>query len=346
MIPTDRAIPADTVRLTDPADPAADADKEWLHLNLFDHENDVAGLVNVSLHGRPGSAAAQVVTAALFDRAGQEWVGDVVVAAQDEAQVTMTSIAAPSGVMALVGGQVRAAVTTHAVRLRVAADPVLAAFEIEPAQPFGSGWIGWRVVPTMTVVGQVELGHPCLGERSGAAGPLVGYHDHNWGQWHWGDDIGWEWGSFVAAPESGTEAGTAAVVAARTTDRLHRDAPPFSVVLDCHGVRRRFDGGRVTARWSGTAPPLTCRRPGALAALHSDRRRPQLPAVLSLTARSGADRLELEFVCRAAAQLVLADPVVVGSSFLHELSGRFRAAGRLAGRPFAFAGLGMVELLA
>jgi hypothetical protein len=24
-----------------------------------------------------------------------------------------------------------------------------------------------------------------------------GYHDHNWGRWHWGQDLGWEWGCFL-----------------------------------------------------------------------------------------------------------------------------------------------------
>ena len=24
-----------------------------------------------------------------------------------------------------------------------------------------------------------------------------GYHDHNWGYWQWGDNLGWDWGQVI-----------------------------------------------------------------------------------------------------------------------------------------------------
>jgi hypothetical protein len=81
-----------------------------------------------------------------------------------------------------------------------------------------------------------------------------------------------------------------------------------------------------------------------LAALHDDWRRPRLPSAAHLTARAGKDAVDLEFTCRSVVQLILADPMVPGGySFLHEMSGRFRASGRIAGTPFEIGGLGILE---
>jgi hypothetical protein len=154
--------------------------------------------------------------------------------------------------------------------------------------------------------------------------------------------VGWEWGTFAAPPGEPD----ATVVLARTTDRAHARPSAPTVVLDAGSRRRVFDPGRCVVAWSGTAPVPTFRRPGALAALHADRRRPHLPGRLELSGRAGRDWVRLDFTCRATAQLVLPDPVVPGYAFLHELSGRFEASGRLGGEELAFTGLGIAELLA
>jgi hypothetical protein len=119
----------------------------------------------------------------------------------------------------------------------------------------------------------------------------------------------------------------------------------LQVLVDHDGMRRTFTGARAELTWHGPSVSPTRRIPGALAALHEDRRRPEVPANLRVLARSGPDTVDLVFAGRAMAQLILADPVVVGYSFLHEISGRFEAGGRLAGRSFRLDGLGIVEWL-
>ncbi|MFC7530838.1 hypothetical protein [Actinoplanes sp. GCM10030250] len=329
-------IPPDVLRPPAAGDPAAAAYKDWLHLNLFDHERDTVGLVNISIHGRPGSPETQVVTAALFDAGYGGWAGDITSASWAQAAVSLTGLSTRTSSIAMVGDTVVAGVTGDVTRVRVTAAPAVEAEQIPTTRAFGTGWIGWRLVPRMRADGWIDAGgtrHP---------GPFDAYHDHTWGRWHWGDDIGWEWGTFMAGPGSGSGAG---VVLARTTTRSHRDAAPFTVVLDVDGERRRFGGARVRVVRGSAAPAPVCRLPGALAALHADRRRPRLPGTLSLTARSGDDLVELEFTCRAVAQLILADPVRAGYSFLHELSGHFAAQARVSGRTRSFEGLGIVEFL-
>lgn len=321
----------DTLRPPDPGDPTAGAYKDWLHLNLFDPGRDAVVLVNVSVHGRPGAANTQVVVAALVETADAGWIGEVLTCDWADAALTLTSLSTPAGSFAMIGEQVLTAVTTAPLRLRITATPARTAVVSRMTESFGTGWIGWRMMPRLHADGFVRTATARL------TGPFEAYHDHNWGRWHWGDDIGWEWGSLLGGPVT--------VVFGRVTNRAHDDGAPSHVVLDTGFIRRTFGGGRVSVEWSGQAPWPECRRPGAAAALHADHRRPRLPGVLRLSARSGSDRVELEFTCRSVAQLILTDPERPGTSFLHELGGRFTAETSIGGRTTAFGGLGVVEWL-
>ena len=324
----------DTLRPPWSLEPSVGAYKDWLHVNVYDHDADVVGLVNVSIHGTPAEPTTHVVATALFDVAGEEWVGNVAVDGWADASIALTGVStAASSVSFGHGGRILVAATMDGLRLRLVATPATDAYAIETPHPFGSGWIGWRVVPFLVVEGSVELRGVPLTD-----GAQVAYHDHTWGRWHWGDDIGWEWGSFLGR-------GGSSIVIGRTSNRAHDVCGPFSVVIDHEGVRRSFSGARVSCRWDGAADPPTRRLPGALAALHDDLRRPRLPSSLHITAQAGADRIELAYTSRSVVQLILADPVVAGSSTLHEMSGHFDATGQLAGKPFGFEGLGMVERL-
>jgi hypothetical protein len=325
---------ADTLRPPWSLESSVGAYKDWLHVNLYDHDADVVGLVNVSIHGTPGDPTTHVVATALFDVGGDEWIGNVGVDGWADASIALTGVSTGSGSVAFgTDGRILAAATIDELRLRLVATPATDAYAIETPHRFGSGWIGWRVVPSLAVEGPVVLRGVPL-----AKGGQVAYHDHTWGRWHWGDDIGWEWGSFLDRTGS-------SIVIGRTSNRAHDQCGPFSVVIDHHGVRRSFSGARVSCRWGGAAGPPSRRLPGALAALHDDLRRPRLPSTLHITAQTGADRVELAYESRSVVQLILADPAGPGSSALHEMSGHFEATGRLAGRPFGFEGLGMVERL-
>jgi hypothetical protein len=325
-------IASDTLRPPGPMDPARAAYKDWLHLNVFDHDADAAGLVNVSLHGPPADPATQVVTTALLDVAGAEWSGNVRATSWSDASITLSGVATAAGAVSLIDEHVLAAASVDGVRMDVRARPVTKAYSVELPQRFGAGWIAWRVVPRLVADGTVAFD----GARPGTT--MRAYHDHSWGRWHWGDDIGWEWGSFMARDHT-------SVVVARTTDRHHVHAGQWTVIVDHLDRRRVFSGRRVEASWSGLAPPPSRRLPGALAAQHADRRRPRLPGTLRVAARSGREFLELEFTSRAVAQLILADPIVAGTSFLHEMSGRFRANGVVGGHSVHVDGLAMVERL-
>lgn len=326
----------DILRPPGPYDPTAPAYKDWLHLNLFDHASGAVGLVNASLHGAPGAATSRAVGAALFHLPGAGWLGNLEVRGMEDAAVGASSIALEGVALALDPAAGRAHASARlpddGVEARVVATAAARPVAAPTAMPLGSGWIAWSGVPRLSVAGTLAAGGATL-RLDGASG----YQDHNWGRWHWGDDLGWEWGAFLA-PAPGP-----AFVLSRPTDRAHRADRPAALTADLGPLRRAFGGRGVRLRWHGELPGEMRRVPGALAALHPDHARPRLPGGLTVAGDDGIDAVELEFTARAAVQLVAADPVRPGYSFIHELVGGFTAAGRLGGAAFACAGLAVVE---
>ena len=113
---------------------------------------------------------------------------------------------------------------------------------------------------------------PSKAEGSTARG-ATGYHDHNWGRWRWGDDVGWEWGCF-RGPASGRG------VRPQPDERPCASGGTSRPLLVAQGPGC---GGPSSAaeRWSSAS--TACSRaeprriPGSLAALHGDRAAPRAP---------------------------------------------------------------------
>lgn len=329
-------IPFDPLRPPWPFEPTASGYKDWLHVNVFDHASGSVGLVNVSLHGHPADPRARAVGTALVHRPGGGWAGNVVVRALAEAAVGVSSVSV-EGVAVGVdhrAGLVLASASLPEDDFALDLTGVATAPALDPGvpSPLGSGWIGWYAVPRLAVSGELATG----GERIRLTG-AGGYHDHNWGRWHWGEDFGWEWGAFVAAGNG------PAVVVSRVTDRAHRVRTPLRVDAVVDDRHRVFAGAEARLVLEGMLGARPRRLPGAQAALHAVRTRPRLPARVGVAAAEGADRLDLEFHAGGAAQLIAADPVHRGYTFIHEIAGAFRCRGRVGGVEVDTAGLGIFE---
>jgi len=320
------------LRLPRPGEPTAAAYKEWLHLNVFGHGDGTVGLINTSLHGDPRDPRAVALGTALFHHPGTGWHHHVEVqpagtVALGWASVSMRTMAVAGG---LPGGRVAASVDAGGIQARVHGSEAVPHLGVPGPMPFGSGWIGWSVAPRLRLSGALSLaGHAVdLGRASG-------YHDRNWGRWHWGDDAGWEWGAFLAPEPS------PALVYSRATDRGHRHGVR---TLGVHGSSRKlFRGDCVSVRTEGVLDEPLVRIPGAMASLHSGRSRPQLPRRVLILAEDGRNHLRIAFSVRAAAQIIAGDPMLRGYSFLHELVGEFSCEGRVSGTELAFGGLAVYE---
>jgi hypothetical protein len=326
----------DHLRPPPPFDPWAAGYKDWLHLNILDHASGSVGLVNLSLHGAPDDPRARAIGAALVHTPSRVWVGNMEVRSFREAAIGRSSIGLERTALALdlQSGTLLGSVEDrmHGLSLRVTATPAASPIVVEERLPFGRGWISWRALPRLTVNGEWTI----EGERADLRDASA-YHDHNWGRWHWGDDVGWEWGCFLQ-PAPG-----AAIVLSRTTDRAHRSTDPPSLAVQVGNRRRVFPGPSIELRYDGELETISRRLPGALAALHQDYARLRLPRRLLIQAGDGIDRLTVEFIGREAAQLIAGDPIVRGYGFINEIAGEFTCAGKIGDLEISGSGLGVLE---
>ncbi|MFN0103827.1 MAG: hypothetical protein ACKV2U_17305 [Bryobacteraceae bacterium] len=312
----------DFVRLPPPADPEQAAYKDWLHLNVVDTADGWVGVFNASLHGSPRDARSLALGTALIYHPSLGWIGNMEVTDLASASIQpafigvrrmgMASSPAPAAIQLSVDRmdeRVSAQILCTAVQ-----DPIL----IELPLPFGRGWISWNVVPRLKPQGELSV--------DGVALPLNlarAYHDHNWGRWYWGDDIGWEWGYFGGASVS--------VVFARTSNRAHSSLGAPWLSVHRNGISRRFPEPLVACHFEGSWQGRLRRLPGAMAALHQDRARPSLPRRVTILGAEPPDELTLTFEAVAAAQLIAGDPAGHGYSFIHQIAGTFQMEGRLGG---------------
>jgi hypothetical protein len=326
----------DGLRPPPPTDPDVGAYKDWLHLNVFDHPSGAVMLFNTSLHGAPADPRARAIGAALVHHPERGWIGNVAVRGFDEAVIAPNSIALEHLALAVDPAHERvlvsAAYPDDTLEASIATRAAAQAVDIEDRLPFGSGWISWYAVPRLAVSGNASVG----GHRFDLSHASA-YHDHNWGRWHWGDDVGWEWGAFLAASPGPS------LVVTRTTGSDHRQRGAATLLFQHGAIRRRFVDKSVTLRLEGRFEGALRRIPGALAALHQDRATPLLPARVVLHAADGFDSIDLEFHPRAAAQLIAADPERRGYGFVHELVGEFSAVATIAGSRQPASGLGVFE---
>jgi hypothetical protein len=317
-------------------DCSQDKYKDWLHLNVFDHETGAIGVINASLHGSPLDRRSRVLGTTIVNMPGHGWIGNVEVTGFDEAAIGSSAIGLSRSGIALDNqqGLILASVrdSEDGFRATFSAQPVTSSIDIEEHLPLANGWISWSVVPRLRTSGAWIID----GQEFDLASASV-YHDHNWGRWHWGDDFGWEWGCFLTA-------NGASFVLARTTDRAHSKLNRLSLFVQSGAERRNFSGPSIDLRYGVELSCVSRRVPGAMAALHQDRACPRLPAQLEFSAHDGIDEIHLVFAARDALQLIAADPIAPnGFTFIHEIVGEFSYTGQIGGATISGNGLGIFE---
>lgn len=310
--------------------------KDWLHLNVFDHQTGAIGLINASLHGSPFDPRSRVLGTTVVNLPSRGWVGNVEVSGFEDAAIGRSTIGLSKSGIAVDAqkGTILASVRDFpgGFEATLSAQAATPSIDIEEELPLADGWISWYVVPRLRTSGNWTI----AGLEFDLARASV-YHDHNWGRWHWGDDFGWEWGCFLAEND-------VSFVLARTTDRAHRKLNRLSLFVQSGSERRNFSGPSVELRHAGELSCVSRRLPGAMAALHQDRACPRLPARLAVTARDGIDEVDLAFTARDGLQLIAADPIAPnGFTFIHEIVGEFSYTAKIGVGTILGTGLGIFE---
>jgi len=328
---------ADRLRPPGPHDQRGDAYKDWLHLNVFDTARGVALVVNGAVHGAADDPRAVASATVLVHHAGR-WSTHHETVSRSQTTVTERSLAVADQLLLRLdpvrgGMDTTFRHPTSNLAIHVEAVPRTPVIQTAAPIPFGSGWIAWRAVPLLESIGYLVVG----GRRTSLDGALA-YHDHNWGRWRWGEDIGWEWAAWPS-PDG-------ALVMSRATDRAHgQGAANITIALPGRGgwQNRSYGAHSVEIRLANWRRGCHRRLPGAMAALHAERTSPRLPGRVELRVDDGFDRVTARLEVEHVMQIIVAEPQFAGYSYIHEMFGPFRVSGVRGGEKFTLHGQGVFE---
>lgn len=317
---------------------------EWHHFNFNDDAADVYGLFNLALSGdvhHPSRARAGV-SLVVCER-GVGWHG--------------TMNLHPLEDCTFASGSANVSIGGSAVRLR------RGAYEVSGTLKDGSVALHARWVPRASAMRLDHIGgvvSSYLQPSFGVEGTLVlqgreiplrgasGYHDHNWGSWDWGRDIGWDWG-YILEPAGAARGKRAAaplsIVFGRVTDGSRAAARSDLVVMVWEGERwsRAFVGDAVAIAVHGERRYHDVPRiPGVMSLLAPER--PSIPEVVEIRAADGEDVLEISLRVDAALQFLIPHPATDGRTTISELVGEYTVRGTLDGRAVRFSYVGFAEL--
>jgi len=290
-----------------PASPQAAASdwKDWYHVVLLHAASGWRAIVNVNLAG--GGEAAQVQLTLVVHAPGEPprlhgasrsvpWLPG------------MARMSPPS----IRTDEVEFSFEQQVVRLRVrprGADLALDLHARPDATPllvtegssFGSGFIGWGVLPRLLARGEIRA---C--DRGAAIDhDWFCYQDHNFGRFRWGEDFGWEWMVAHARPAQGPE--VTVVVDLRTDATHRRGGLPYLFIVIGRELRKVFLGPAMRLRWTWSDEArVPVRLPGAMATLLAHRAE-RAPVAVQVEAADERDRVSLRLAVDAHLQVVATD---------------------------------------
>ncbi len=332
------------VALTDhfrfpPLAPAGtDGYKEWHHFCIIG--SDVQAILNFNLSylsESPGTPLARVV---LLVR-DHTWDGDVdtilardvvVCRGQIEAHFGHNRIGFRDGAFDL-----SLALENRPVALTLRLEPVSFPL-LRSSTPIGEGKISWLVIPRLAASGTITIG-----ERVHTLDHAPAYHDHNWGNWRWGQDFAWQWG--FALPDRADTPWS--VVFDQVTDRARNRALELRLAFwKGARIQRLFMHDEIQVHPQGyfVAPARLPKFPRVMA-LITPEVTTDVPRCLEVSARSRDDHLHFHFEGMDVVQVVVPNETDLNVTVINEVSGQLEMAGSIKGEPVAMRGRGFFEFL-
>ena len=203
--------------------------------------------------------------------------------------------------------------------------------------PFGSGFIGWGLVPGLQVSGELSV----CGQSFPISPHWYCYHDRNFGRFRWGEDIGWEWFVAYVICDDGTPM---TLVLDQRTNKDHTERGfPYIFIYIGNELTKVFVGATLQINWhwsdSSTIPP---RLPGIMAVLFGDRKL-HTPTKLQVTAADEHDQLMIHLNFESIVELIVPDNQQRQYTFIEEVTGSAAVILKLGENIFAAKGLVYAE---
>jgi hypothetical protein len=172
----------------------------------------------------------------------------------------------------------------------------------------------------------------------------IGYHERVRGYWGWPELGGWVFG-FANSVESDAEGRPdTAVVFTLIQPERPAGATTGSVMLWRRGrMRRHFPRRNITVAVRGCMNRNRVTPVPWLASLLSVDPAGRVPQRLAIAARSGADRLLIDFHCSSAARVVVPSETSIQPFSVHEVIGPVSVSGNVGGQAISFETRGIVE---
>lgn len=198
--------------------------------------------------------------------------------------------------------------------------------------------LSWLILPRLEVDGRVTLGGRDVQLRR-----ALGYHDHNWGRFSWGDDFAWEWGSLV--PSRADSPWTAVYV--RMANRGRSSVGTQGLFIWDRARHCRFFRDRdlqVTLEGRKSMPVV--HKIPRLMGLLAPGTCTDVPQRIVAFAQSGADQVLMTFNTRNVSQVVIPNETTTDSvTLLNEATGSADLAGTIGGRAVEMEGSGVFEFI-
>lgn len=321
--------------------------KDWYHFLLWDKEGKIRILVNITLSGRPRQGEVQVscLINIASDLLPVEYQVDTPMVTfgtafslewQPDTVCKHPLRLCGNNVLLEINGR-HSRINVREARMQLAlcfegvaqATPVL----VTEDSPFGSGFIGWGLVPGLQVTGELSVG----GFNFGIDHRWFSYHDRNFGCFRWGEDIGWEWFVAFATCDDGRQI-TLALDQRTNKDHSLKGLPYIFVYID-HQLTKTFIGSSLDINWQwsdGSIRPV--RLPGIMASLFSDRAI-RVPQALEVGAVDHDSRLLVKVKFETIAELIVPDNQERQYTFIEEVTGTVEVSLFLKGEIFHAKGI-------
>lgn len=299
--------------------------KDWYHYILISPSGDIKILLNVCLNGRPDKGDIQLSIIVTFSN---HWEG----IEKNCTYGNVTSIPWKEKMvyrkpLRILNSSIKIEIEDNETRIsldekqskiqlnikaEVEGPPIL----IDENTDFGSGFIGWGFIPKLLVEGNLLIGKTKIDIDK----QWYCYHDHNFGQFSWGENFGWEWIVINLKDLKSDE--NYQLVFDQKTDKNHSEKGFKYIFLFLKNkIKKIFLGNTVNIEWNRSTDSKTpIRLPGTMSSIFSNQVTTNIDSI-NIHAVDDRDSLELNLIVDKGYQLIVPDNQERKYTIMEEVSG-------------------------